>query len=60
MIVASQADGVLLVLNAQKTSKASVRKSRRSLEAVGASLLGTVMNNAKDGKSSSYGSVYGR
>ncbi len=60
MVLASQADGVLLVLNAQKTRKGSVRKATRSLEAVGANLLGTVMNNAKGRKSSLYGNVYGR
>jgi capsular exopolysaccharide synthesis family protein len=44
-IVAVQGDGILLVLDAQKTRKASVRQSVRSLRAVGANLLGTVMNN---------------
>lgn len=44
-ILASQSDGVLLVLDAQNTRKASVRQAMRSLEAVGANVLGTVMNN---------------
>jgi capsular exopolysaccharide synthesis family protein len=44
-IVAVQGDGTLLVLDAQNTRKASVRQSVRSLRAVGANLLGTVMNN---------------
>jgi receptor protein-tyrosine kinase len=45
MVLASQGDGVLLVLDAQNTGKGAVRKSLRSLEAVGANILGTVMNN---------------
>jgi capsular exopolysaccharide synthesis family protein len=46
-ILATQGDGVLLVSDAQNTRKGSVRQSMRSLEAVGARVLGTVMNNAK-------------
>ena len=46
-ILASQGDGVLLVLDAQKTRKRSVRQAMRSLETVGANVLGTVMNNVK-------------
>jgi receptor protein-tyrosine kinase len=44
-ILASRGDGVLLVLDAQKTRKEAVRQSVRSLEAVGANVLGMVMNN---------------
>lgn len=46
-IVAAQGDGVLLVLDAQKTRKAAVRRSMRGLGTVGANVLGTVMNNAR-------------
>jgi receptor protein-tyrosine kinase len=46
-ILATQGDGVLLVLDAQNTSKGSVRQAMRSLETVGARVLGTVMNNVK-------------
>jgi capsular exopolysaccharide synthesis family protein len=46
-IVATQCDGVLLVLDAQNTRKESVRRSVRNLEAVGADFLGTVMNKVK-------------
>src|SRR5215218_342916 len=46
-IVATQGDGVLLVSDAQHTRKGSVRQAMRSLEAVGARVLGTVMNNVK-------------
>lgn len=54
MILASQADGVLLVLDARKTRKVSLRKVKRSLEAVGANILGTVMNNVKATKGGLY------
>jgi capsular exopolysaccharide synthesis family protein len=46
-IVATQGDGVLFVLDAQKTRKGALRQGMRSLEAVGARILGTVMNNVK-------------
>lgn len=46
-ILATQGDGVLLVLDARKTRKGAVRQSMRSLRAVGANVLGTVMNNAE-------------
>ncbi len=45
LILATQTDGVLLLVNAQKTRKATVRRSMRSLEAVEANVLGAVMNN---------------
>lgn len=50
-IVAAQGDGVLLVIDAQNTRKGSVRKSMRSLEALGITVLGTVVNNAKSSPS---------
>jgi capsular exopolysaccharide synthesis family protein len=46
-ILATQGDGVLLVSDAQNTRKGSVRQAMRSLGAVGANVLGTVMNNVK-------------
>ncbi len=46
-IIAAQTDGVLLVLDAQNTRKGSLRRSMRNLESVGATVLGTVMNNFK-------------
>lgn len=60
-IAATQADGVLLVLDAQYTRKAAVRQSIRSMKAVGATMLGTVMNNVKASRSGyyyKYGEVY--
>jgi receptor protein-tyrosine kinase len=53
-ILATQVDGVLLVLDAQNTRKGSVRQAMRSLEAVGANVLGTVMNNVKPSKGGYY------
>lgn len=50
LVLASQADGVLLVVDARGTSKTAVRKSVRSLEGVGATVLGTVVNNVRSGK----------
>ena len=46
-ILATQGDGVLLVLD-QSTRKETLRQSVRGLEAVGANILGTVMNNVKN------------
>lgn len=47
LILASQVDGVLLIFDAQHTRKGAVRQSIRSLEAVEANVLGTVMNDVK-------------
>ena len=44
-ILAAHSDGVLLVVDANKTPKNSVRQSVRSLEAVGVEVLGTVMSD---------------
>jgi capsular exopolysaccharide synthesis family protein len=44
---AARGDGVLLVADAQNTPKRSVQQAMRNLNAVGADVLGTVMNNAK-------------
>ena len=46
-ILATQGDGVLLVSDAQNTRKGSVRQAMRSLEVVGANVLGTAMNNVE-------------
>jgi capsular exopolysaccharide synthesis family protein len=46
-IVAAQGDGVLLVLDSQGTTKKVARQAVRSLETVGANVLGTVLNNIK-------------
>jgi capsular exopolysaccharide synthesis family protein len=50
IFLAAQADGVLLVLDVNKTRKDSVRRVMHSLEAVGANTLGTVVNNIPDSR----------
>jgi receptor protein-tyrosine kinase len=60
LIVASQVDGVLLVLDSVGTKKEDARRSVRSLETVGANVLGTVMNNMIATETSHYdGGDYG-
>jgi capsular exopolysaccharide synthesis family protein len=58
IILASQADGVVLVFDAQNTRKRAVMQSIHSLEAVGANVLGTVMNGAKASKRDYYRGAY--
>src|SRR5919199_3659353 len=53
-ILATQGDGVLLVLDAQKTRKRALRGAVRTLEAVGANVLGTVVNNVEASKKGDY------
>jgi capsular exopolysaccharide synthesis family protein len=50
-VLAPRVDGVFLTVDAQRTRKRSVQRSKRSLEAIGANVLGTVMNNVKLSKS---------
>jgi capsular exopolysaccharide synthesis family protein len=59
MIIATQADAVLLILDSQGTSKGSLRKAMRDLEAVGANVLGTIMNKAPKTGPGRYGDIYG-
>lgn len=60
VILATQTDGVLLVVDAQKTRKGAVRQAMRSLQTVGANVLGTAMNNVKASKDGYYyGQAYG-
>jgi capsular exopolysaccharide synthesis family protein len=54
IVLATKGDGVLLVFDAQNTRKVAVRQAMRSLEAVGANVLGTVMNNVKPSKGDYY------
>jgi capsular exopolysaccharide synthesis family protein len=58
IILGSQADGVLLVFDAQNTRKRAVAQSIRSLEAVGVNVLGTVMNGVKASGRDSYRDAY--
>jgi capsular exopolysaccharide synthesis family protein len=59
-ILAAQVDGVLLVFDARGTRKGALRRSVRSLEAVGANLLGTVMNNVRISEGHYYSGGYNR
>src|SRR5215211_2817164 len=54
MLLAPQADGVLLVFDSQSTRKRIVRESVRSLQAVKANVLGTVITNFGDAHNSNY------
>lgn len=56
-ILATQVDGILMVLDAQRTRKGAVRSSMKRLETVGARIIGTVTNNFKVSKNvyASYG-----
>ncbi len=47
VILATQGDGVLLVLDSHNTRKAALQEAVRSMDSVGARVLGTVMNNVK-------------
>jgi signal peptidase I len=56
--VASLGDGVLLVMDAHKTRKDPVRRSMRNLEAaIGANVLGTVVNKVDRGRQTTKRSV---
>lgn len=57
-ILGTLVDGVLLVLRAGRTSRDTARQAVRQLEAVGAHVLGTVLNDP-DGKLPRYEGHYG-
>jgi len=50
LVLAAQADGVLVVLDAQSTRKAALRRTIHGLESVRTNILGTVMGNVAVGK----------
>jgi capsular exopolysaccharide synthesis family protein len=54
LVVAAQGDGVLLVLDSQRTPKRSVRQAIQSVEAVDARVLGTIMNNVRKSDRDAY------
>ena len=47
VILAAQADGVLLVLDAHSTRKEALPQAMRTLKTVGANVIGTVLNNVE-------------
>jgi capsular exopolysaccharide synthesis family protein len=55
-VLAANGDGVLLVVDSQRTRKGPLRQALRTLRGVGANVLGTVMNNfeAPKGGTSKY------
>lgn len=57
-IIGTQGDGVVLVFDAQHTPKLAVRQSMKSLEIVGATVLGTIMNNVRTSQRG-YANTYG-
>lgn len=50
LVLAAQADGVLVVLDAQSTRKVALRRTIHGLESVRTNILGTVMGNVEVGK----------
>jgi len=50
LVLAAQADGVLVVLDAQSTRKVALRRTIQGLESVRSNVLGTVMGNVEVGK----------
>jgi Mrp family chromosome partitioning ATPase len=48
----------LLVLDSEETSKGSLRRAMQNLEAVGANVLGTVINRAPKTETPRYGYRY--
>jgi len=53
-VVAAQGDGVLLVLDARDIRKGAVLRAIRRLQTVGATVLGTIINDAKASKGGYY------
>ena len=58
MVIATQADAVMLVLNSEETSKVSMHRAVHDLEAVGANVVGTVINKAPKTETTRYGYNY--
>lgn len=55
VLIASLVDGVILVLNANNTSRQIVRKARQYIEDIGAKIFGVVLNNvSQDGRNNNY------
>lgn len=58
LILASYADGVLLILDSQRTRKGSLHKAVSNLNAVGANVLGTVMTSVEQTQGGYYRQGY--
>jgi capsular exopolysaccharide synthesis family protein len=57
-IIATQADAVMLVRDSEETSKVSMHRAVHDLEAVGANVLGSVINKAPKSETRRYGYNY--
>jgi len=57
LIISRQVDGVVLVVRAGKTPREAVRKARRALDTVGATVLGAIINGV-DLKNAEYSYYY--
>jgi succinoglycan biosynthesis transport protein ExoP len=58
LALAPRVDGVLVVADAQATSRAAVAAARNQLEQVGATLMGAVLNNFDPSKAKAYPYYY--
>jgi capsular exopolysaccharide synthesis family protein len=58
MIIATQADAVMLVVNSEETSKVSMHRAVHDLEAVGANVVGTLINKGPKTETHRYGYSY--
>ncbi len=54
LILARLADGVVIVINSQRTSRATIGKAVKSLQQIEARILGVVLNRVKTQKGESY------
>ena len=60
LVISSLVDGVVLVIHSGKTAREAVQKARNQLQAVGARILGAVVNDVKvDGSTYRYYQSYG-
>jgi Mrp family chromosome partitioning ATPase len=48
LLVASKVDGVILIVQAERTDPETVREASNQLRAAGANLLGVVLNRRRD------------
>jgi len=60
MVVSSLVDGTLLVVDAKRSHRNSVRQGREALARAGANVLGVVLNRVQGEKSGAYARYYGK
>jgi capsular exopolysaccharide synthesis family protein len=54
VLIASMVDGVILVVNAGRSSRQVVRRARQMLQEIGAKIFGSVLNNVDLSKNQNY------